>query len=273
MDYCRSNGSTVYTWCNQSPKHLGNTGTIRNKLFGYCECLPLKNKRYFRECFYLWNTVFSINLTRYAIIHFGCKSPLRHQQCFFYAALYISSVFGLQSCPNQNSFRLCVKNTTWAQNSCSFDIALPPGGGACILLLEQKISDVKLTYPRSIKAGQTFALDISILDNAGKNIKAILPVEVVMTARNGRKLPGSGFYAAIDGKLTVREIMATDLPSGDIKTTIRCLASGKEKYHFQNDGIMIHFSPPAWTEIKGNNRWNGDFTKIFLDIHAEEWYI
>jgi hypothetical protein len=50
-----------------------------------------------------------------------------------------------------------------------------------------------------------------------------------MTARNGRKLPVSGFYAAIDGKLTVREIMATNLPSGDIKTTIRCLASGKGK--------------------------------------------
>jgi len=30
MYYCRPNGSAVYTRCNQSPKHLGNTGTIRN---------------------------------------------------------------------------------------------------------------------------------------------------------------------------------------------------------------------------------------------------
>ena len=82
MDYCRSNGSAIYTRCNQPPKHLGNTGTIRNKPFGYCECLPLKNKRYFHQFFDFGNTVFSINLTRYAIIHFCCKSPLRHQQCF-----------------------------------------------------------------------------------------------------------------------------------------------------------------------------------------------
>ena len=92
MDYCRSNGSTVYTWCNQPPKHLGNTGTIRNKPFGYCECLPLKNKRYFHQCFDFGNTVFSINLTRYAIIHFCCKSPLRYQQCFF-TLFCISAVF------------------------------------------------------------------------------------------------------------------------------------------------------------------------------------
>ena len=88
MDYCRSNGSAIYTRCNQSPKHLGNTGTIRNKPFGYCECLPLKNKRYFHQCFDFGNTIFSINLTRYAIIHFCCKSPLRHRQCFLRCFVY-----------------------------------------------------------------------------------------------------------------------------------------------------------------------------------------
>ena len=29
MDYCRSNGSAIYTRCNQSPKHLGNTDTFK----------------------------------------------------------------------------------------------------------------------------------------------------------------------------------------------------------------------------------------------------
>ena len=39
MDYCRSNGSTVYTWCNQTPNHLYRAGnapprTTRNFLDG-----------------------------------------------------------------------------------------------------------------------------------------------------------------------------------------------------------------------------------------------
>ena len=115
------------------------------------------------------------------------------------------------------------------KNNCTFDVVLPPGSGACILLLDKKIADIKAVCPRSVKTGRAFTLDISIVDKSGKNIKAFLPVEVAMTTQDGKTLPGSGFYAAVDGKLTVKEIMATNLSSGNIKTTIRCLASGKEK--------------------------------------------
>jgi hypothetical protein len=112
------------------------------------------------------------------------------------------------------------------KNSCSFDIDSAPGDGACILLLEKKIAGITLAVPRQVKTGKAFQLDIVIHSIDNKNIRAYLPVEVEINS-NGKKLPGSGYYAAVDGKLTIKEIMPTNLPPGKVNITVRCLASGK----------------------------------------------
>ena len=112
------------------------------------------------------------------------------------------------------------------KNSCSFDIVSAPGDGACILLLEKKIAGVALSAPRQVKTGKAFQLNIVIHGADNKNIRAYLPVEVIISSA-GKKLPGSGYYAAVDGKLTIKEIMPTNLPPGKVNITVRCLASGK----------------------------------------------
>ena len=112
------------------------------------------------------------------------------------------------------------------RNSCSFEIETPPGDGACILLLEKKISGIKLAVPRQVRTGKPFELNVVIHDSYGRNIRAYLPVEVEITSA-GKKLPGSGFYAATDGKLDVKDIIPTNLAPGKVDVKVRCLSSGK----------------------------------------------
>ena len=65
-----------------------------------------------------------------------------------------------------------------------------------------------------------------ILDRNGKPIQAILPVELRLLA-DGKLLPGSGYYAAENGVLKIKEVMATNLKPGKILVQGKCLASGK----------------------------------------------
>ena len=51
-------------------------------------------------------------------------------------------------------------------------------------------------------------------------------VEVTLIAADGRVLPGSGFYAARDGVLTVDEVAAPNMAPGKVTVKVRDLASG-----------------------------------------------
>ena len=44
----------------------------------------------------------------------------------------------------------------------------------------------------------------------------------------GTKLPGSGSYALSNGKLTLRETMAPNAPSGKATVRLHCFSSGKK---------------------------------------------
>ena len=112
------------------------------------------------------------------------------------------------------SFQLKIKATT------------NPAIAEKMLPVEKKIAGIKLAVPRQFKTGKAFQLDIVIHGADNKNIRAYLPVEVIISSA-GKKLPGSGYYAAVDGKLTIKEIIPTNLPPGKVNITVRCLASGK----------------------------------------------
>jgi len=113
------------------------------------------------------------------------------------------------------------------KDSCSFDVHLPPGGGSLVLLLEKSIEQLQLTVPENIARGQAFSIEAAICSADGNPIDAILPVELIISAPNGIRLPGSGYYAAVNGKLSVPEVMAPNAATGTAQVMIRCLASGK----------------------------------------------
>ena len=113
-------------------------------------------------------------------------------------------------------------------NSCSFDVDLAPGDGRLILLLQSPITAMNVKGPNQFSAGKAFTISCSVKDSTGKNVPAILPVEIVLTADNGIRIPGSGYYAAEQGELTVTDVFPTNLPTSvkTITVTARCLASG-----------------------------------------------
>jgi len=110
---------------------------------------------------------------------------------------------------------------------CSFQVDLAPGSGKLILLLDRAINSIDLNMPERIKQGEKYTIKLQISDKNRQVIAACLPVEVTLTAANSVKLPGSGYYAAVNGSLIINEIMAPNAPAGKAKISVRCLASGK----------------------------------------------
>ena len=85
-----------------------------------------------------------------------------------------------------------------------------------------------MRMPEKVKCGEAFEIQFRILDGNGHPVKAILPVEIQLISSGGMMLPGSGFYAAENGVLTIREVMASNLSAGKIQVIGTCLASGKK---------------------------------------------
>ena len=118
-------------------------------------------------------------------------------------------------------------NLKTTPSGCEFPLALAPGDGCCILLLEKPVANITVSLPGQIKRGEKFTLNIAVTDDSNRPVPAIMPVEVSLLSDSGIKLPGSGYYAAVDGKLAVNEVMPTNAPAGNIKVSVKCLASGK----------------------------------------------
>ena len=117
-------------------------------------------------------------------------------------------------------------------NQCSFNVDIPPGDGMCVLLLDKKIEKIKLTTPQKIAKNRAFTIKVDIQDKDNNSILAILPVKVTLLSNNNIELPGSGYYAAINGKLTINEILPTNLNINKIKVIVKCLASSKTASSF-----------------------------------------
>ena len=113
------------------------------------------------------------------------------------------------------------------KNSCSFKVDLAPGDGSVILLLDRAISQLKIKLPETVKRKSDYTINCRILDDKGTPVAAYIPIEIKITAANGTVLPGSGYYAAVNGDFTLHEVMAGNAPEGMVKVTLHCLASGK----------------------------------------------
>ena len=109
----------------------------------------------------------------------------------------------------------------------SFQVELAPGDGRMLLLLNQKISSIDLKLPtQPLVRKDAFSLNCSVKDEKGSAIRAIIPLEVQLTDAKGTVLPGSGFYAAVNGKLSIHERLATNMSPGKVTVSVKDLASG-----------------------------------------------
>ena len=109
-----------------------------------------------------------------------------------------------------------------------FDAEFPPAGGKMLVMLPAAIAGVRmeLSAPEVPRGGE-YQLAASVLDADNKVIDALLPVEVTITDAQGKRLPGSGFYAMQNGRLVIREHAATNMLPGKIRVNVLCQSSGK----------------------------------------------
>ena len=120
-----------------------------------------------------------------------------------------------------------VAEATVADGATRIPVRLGPCEGTLLLLLERPIDAVRINLPAQLVRGQPFEVRVQIAAADGAPIPAILPVEVTLADSAGHRLPGSGYYAAENGRLVIRETAATNMAIGKVTYTAKCLASGK----------------------------------------------
>ncbi|MHB8997699.1 MAG: LamG domain-containing protein [Armatimonadota bacterium] len=110
-----------------------------------------------------------------------------------------------------------------------FDVNLGPGDGRVFMVTSQPIAGVRLAAPAKAKRGAAVDLAVSVVDKAGKPLAAVVPVELTVRDPKGSSAEFSGYYAARDGKVSVRLDLAPNDPTGTWTVTAKELASGQSK--------------------------------------------
>jgi hypothetical protein len=115
---------------------------------------------------------------------------------------------------------------TQAGDSVEFGASFGPGDGGLFLITDQAIADVVVKAPARAALSTSLPLGISIVDEAGKPVAAVVPLSVQVLDPAGQPSEFSGFYAAKDGRLTITADLASNDPAGEWTIRVKELASG-----------------------------------------------
>ncbi len=113
----------------------------------------------------------------------------------------------------------------------SFDVDLGPTDGRMLLLLkDQSIASVTLKVPeKPLRRRSPFVIECAVLDGKGRPVSATIPLEVIIHDANGNSLPGSGFYAAKNGRFVIEDSLPTNCSLGKVTVCVKELASSLTK--------------------------------------------
>jgi len=106
------------------------------------------------------------------------------------------------------------------------DLQLGPCDGGVYLVVPKPIEQVKVEAPETAERGKQVVARLAVVDSEGQPIKALVPVEVTVRDAETRMAEGSGFYAAVDGMLSIPLDVAVNDPPGIWQIEVRELASG-----------------------------------------------
>ncbi|MEA3365116.1 MAG: LamG-like jellyroll fold domain-containing protein, partial [Candidatus Hydrogenedentes bacterium] len=82
-------------------------------------------------------------------------------------------------------------------------VDLEPGGGRLWLITEKAIHGVHIQAPAEAVSGEDFPISISVVDDAGTPVDAVIPLEIDIRDPDGRRAEFSGYYGARDGQLSI----------------------------------------------------------------------
>lgn len=108
-----------------------------------------------------------------------------------------------------------------------FESDLGPCDGRMILVTDQRIAGLKVETAQRVERGGEAGMQIEVVDEQGKRVSAVVPVEVEVRDPQGRRGEFSGYYAAVDGKLEIRLNIARNDEFGLWQVKARELASGR----------------------------------------------
>ncbi len=111
-------------------------------------------------------------------------------------------------------------------------VELEPGGGRLWLITEKAIAGVQIQAPAEAVRGEGLPVVVTVVDDAGAPVNAVIPLELVIRDPDGRRAEFSGFYGARDGQASITLTLAPNDTPGVWTIEARELASGIVTRHY-----------------------------------------
>ncbi len=115
-------------------------------------------------------------------------------------------------------------------------VAIPwpfgPCQGRVFMVTERAIDGVQVTAPETVKRKANIAVSVAVVDESGKAIDAVVPVDVQIRDADGQTAEFSGYYGAVDGKLRLNLDIAPNDAPGIWQVAVSELASGTIGYAY-----------------------------------------
>ena len=141
--------------------------------------------------------------------------------------------------PNQGSIIIRRKNgyvydlvnhrqikTQLADDGIRVEVSMGPGDGKLLMIAERPIAKILLEAPELSQRGQQVSLNITVGDETGRAIDAVIPLHVGLLDPQQREAEFSGYYAAKDGEASVLFDLASNDTTGQWTIRVTELASG-----------------------------------------------
>ena len=118
-----------------------------------------------------------------------------------------------------------------AEGHMVIDVSMAPGGGKLFMITDRPIAQVLLEAPDAARIGEQVELNVTIGDEAGKAIDAVVPLHVQFLDPDQREAEFSGYYAAQDGQASATFDLASNDAPGQWIIRVTDLASGLTGEH------------------------------------------
>lgn len=110
-----------------------------------------------------------------------------------------------------------------------FDWQFAPCDGGVFMITDRPIADITIQVPESASRGSQIKIDVTVIDDTGNALDAVVPVDIVIEDPAGREAECSGYYGAVKGQLSITlQIAENDCP-GLWRVHARELASACSK--------------------------------------------
>ncbi|MDD2599473.1 MAG: hypothetical protein PHO37_09630 [Kiritimatiellae bacterium] len=107
-----------------------------------------------------------------------------------------------------------------------------PCEGCVLMITDRAISGVRIEVPDATRPGARLACRITIVDDVGAPLDAVVPVRVEISDPSGAEMEWSGYYGAKDSALDIQlDIAANDTP-GIWQIKVYELASGRHEVKY-----------------------------------------